>query len=416
MSIYNKIRIILLVSLLFVTAFFGAYLYIQKVEYLKSIQKRYTQTSLFLHKHFRENRFTPGGVDFHEEQVKFFLKESGFESVDDPYEIKRVKSHAEVLKERKVLHYSVKILRGRKTLYMEIDHPRYRLLLKDMVRAAFPVKVAVGYLLTLLFLLLLYIWITRSLRPLKALQEKIHKVTAGDLRVSFKSSGHDEVAEVSNAFDEALRKIESLIHSRQLFLRTIMHELKTPIAKGKLLNEFLENGVQKEGYMSVFERLELLIEEFSKIEQMLSSSYRLKVAAYNVQDIVEHALELMILDEKQMEEQVSIVQKEPAVLQTDFELLALALKNLIDNAIKYAPDHAVRIVIAKESITVANRGVQFTETLEPYLQPFHAQSNGLGLGLYIVQNIVQMLGLTLQYRYENGENCFVISATPSDTV
>jgi len=87
----------------------------------------------------------------------------------------------------------------------------------------------------------------------------------------------------------------------------------------------------------------------------------------------------------------------------------LALKNLIDNAMKYAPDHKVTITITKESLVFANKGVQFTESLDTYAKPFHGKGHGLGLGLYIVQNIMEILKLDLDYTYCNAENVFTIS-------
>jgi two-component system OmpR family sensor kinase len=262
--------------------------------------------------------------------------------------------------------------------------------------------------LALAFLIGLYVWLSKSLKPLKALNEKIQNVAKGDLSTSFKSKKKDEIAEVANAFDDALRKIESLINSRQLFLRTIMHELKTPIAKGRLLNEFLEKEAQKEGYDRVFERLELLIEEFSKIEQMLSSSYALKIKRYNIQEMLDQALELMIMSDEEIEKQVEIIQVEPFVLETDFELFSLAFKNLIDNALKYSLEHKVCIKIYENRIELHNTGKQFTEDLEEYSQPFNPKGLGLRLGLYIVQNIMQLLKVKVCYEY-NDENVFVIS-------
>ncbi len=256
--------------------------------------------------------------------------------------------------------------------------------------------------------MLLYVWLTRSLKPLKSLQKQIEKVAQGDLSVSVKSDKNDEIAQVSNAFDDALRKLESLINSRQLFLRTIMHELKTPIGKGKILNAFLEDDKLKDNYEEVFNRLELLLNEFSKIEQMLSSHYELHLANYNAKDIVEQALELMIMDEEALSKQVEIIEESPLVLSTDFTLFPLALKNLIDNAVKYAPDHSVEIQISKEGITVSNKGVQFTSTIDDYYTPFHGKGEGLGLGLYIVHNIMEILKLDLKYSYEDNKNRFTI--------
>jgi len=252
------------------------------------------------------------------------------------------------------------------------------------------------------------LWLTKSLKPLKSLHQSIQQVAKGDLSISFQSKKNDEIAQVSNAFDKALRKIEALINSRQLFLRTIMHELKTPIGKGKLLNEFLEDSRQKESYDMVFERLELLIEEFSKIEQMLSSSYQVKLASYNIQEMIDQALELMIMEEEEIEKQVNIHQIEPFILKTDFELFSLALKNLIDNALKYSLDHKIEIFIYHDRIELLNKGEQFTQNLEEYTQPFNPKGQGLGLGLYIVHNIMDLLKLNISYQYIEEKNIFII--------
>lgn len=406
MSIYNKIRIIFLVSLIFVTAFFLSFFYIEKSQHLQQIEKRYMQTSLFLHKHFRQSMRHNAEVDFSDATVKMYLKESNFRLLTDENKIQNIRKHAQIMKKRKVLRGKFEILRVKNRFYLSLGNPRFQLLLVDKERQTAPWQLLLGYLFSLVFLVLLYVWLTKSLKPLQTLQTQIQKVGEGDLSVSVKSNKKDEIAQVSNAFDDALRKLESLINSRQLFLRTIMHELKTPIGKGKILNAFLEEDKLKEGYEEVFGRLELLLNEFSKIEQMLSSNYELHLANYNAKDLVEQALELMIMDEEALEKQVQIIEESPLVLSTDFTLFTLALKNLIDNAIKYAPDNRVEIYISKEGITISNKGAQFTDNINSYFKPFHGKGEGLGLGLYIVHNIMEMLKLKLSYEYVDNKNTF----------
>jgi two-component system OmpR family sensor kinase len=231
----------------------------------------------------------------------------------------------------------------------------------------------------------------------------------GDLSVILKSDKDDEIAQVANAFDNALRKVESLINSRQLFLRSIMHELNTPIGKGKILNSFIKDKNLKAGYIELFERLELIVKEFSKIEQMLSSNYELKIANYNAKDLVEQALELMMMSETSLEKCVFVTEESPLTLSTDFSLFPLALKNLIDNAIKYSSDGRVKISISQYGIVVKSKGEQFTQDIETYFKPFHGQGTGLGLGLYIVHSVSEMLEVDFVYEYVNGENCFCIA-------
>ena len=407
MTLYNKIRIIFFIATLFLTAFFTSYLYIQKGYYLQKNEKRYMQTTLFILKHFRESKRNHEILNFNDENLLFFLQESNFKPIIESH-IQQIHSHSRLLLNRPLFRINTQVWRHKQNFYLFIKHPQFQLLLEDKEKASFPQEILFAYILSLLFLLSLYFWLTRSLKPLKSLHESIQKVAKGDLTISFQSKKSDEIAQVSNAFDDALRKIEALINSRQLFLRTIMHELKTPIGKGKLLNEFLEDNKQKESYDMVFERLELLIEEFSKIEQMLSSSYQVKLASYNVQEMIDQALELMIMDEEEIEKQVTINQIEPLILKTDFELFSLALKNLIDNALKYSLDRKITIYIYHDRIELSNRGKQFTQNLQEYTQPFNPKGQGLGLGLYIVQNIMKLLELRIIYDYNEEENNFTI--------
>jgi two-component system OmpR family sensor kinase len=411
MTLYNKIRIIFFVATLLLTAFFTSYLYIQKGYYLQKNEKRYMQTTLFILKHFRQSQRNHEILNFNDENLLFFLQESNFKPIIESH-IQQIHSHSRLLRNRPLFRINTQVWRHKQNFYLFIKHPQFQLLLEDKEKASFPQEILLAYILSLFFLLSLYFWLTRSLKPLKSLHESIQKVAKGDLSISFQSKKSDEIAQVSNAFDDALRKIEALINSRQLFLRTIMHELKTPIGKGKLLNEFLEDQKQRDSYEMVFERLELLIEEFSKIEQMFSSSYQLKLVSYNVQEMINQALELMIMDEEEIEKQVKIYQLEAFILKTDFELFSLALKNLIDNALKYSSDHKIKIFIHQNKIELSNRGEQFTQNLKEYTQPFNPKGQGLGLGLYIVQNIMKLLKLTIYYEYVEGENRFVI--TPSN--
>ncbi len=89
-------------------------------------------------------------------------------------------------------------------------------------------------LLTFAFVIVLYIGIIRSILPLKTLREKIKHFANGDYDITCKSSKKDEIAALANEFDSAVIKIKSLRDSRQLFLRNIMHELKTPLPRANL--------------------------------------------------------------------------------------------------------------------------------------------------------------------------------------
>ena len=291
--------------------------------------------------------------------------------------------------------------------YILINNDRFKLVLENMNRPRFPLELALAFVSALGLLIILYLWIVRSIRPLGELRRKIIRFSRGDLDIDCHSDRKDEIAAVANAFDQAVQTIRDLLRSRQLMLRAIMHELKTPIAKGRLLSEMIDDPRKRQRFHAIFQRLNLLIDEFAKVEQISSKNFQPDFRPYKASDILEASIDMLMLDDPGRH--LHTVIRKDFTLRADFELLTLAIKNLIDNGIKYSKDRHVDILISEPRIIISNRGEALREPIEQYFTPFHASRSGLGLGLYIVKSILDIHGLIFEYRYEEGTVRFIIA-------
>ena len=288
-----------------------------------------------------------------------------------------------------------------------INNDRFKLILENKNQAKFPLKRIIVFSIVFVLIILLYLWIIRSLRPLSELKNKIQTFSEGNLNISCKSDKNDEIAEVANEFDHAVAMIRELIQSRQLFLRAIMHELKTPIGKGRLVSEMLPDEKSRNRMHSIFERLNLLIDEFAKIEKITSRNFDLSIKPYKASDLIEASEDLLMFENPQQHISIQIIKD--FKLEVDFELFTLTLKNLLDNGIKYSTDKHIKVTIDEGNILIENRGEALHEKLENYFKPFHASKKGLGLGLYIVKSILDIHKMGLEYEYKDGVNRFTVS-------
>nr|WP_315063290.1 ArsS family sensor histidine kinase [uncultured Campylobacter sp.] len=291
--------------------------------------------------------------------------------------------------------------------YLKVQHVDKILLLKDNDYQPYRYDIIkIIFLLVAIILLAAYVFVIRKLKPLRKLKRQIAKFAAGEIEeVQNVSSGNDEISEVAEAFYDAVSQIKSLNASRKLFLRNIMHELKTPITKGRLAAEMIEKSKNQERLVSVFIKLENLINEFAAVEQVTSNIALNNTKICRIDDVIDEALDIAMVDPGQ----VTISKLEDVNLNADFKLLAIAAKNMIDNALKYSPNKHVNITITRESIKFINEGERLSKELRHYVEPFtkgESAQKSFGLGLYIVENIIKAHKLTLGYEYKNGLNVF----------
>ena len=262
----------------------------------------------------------------------------------------------------------------------------------------------------------LFVLVIRSILPLKTLQKEIRKFANGQMDISCKINQNDEIGELAQEFDNAVQKINALNQSRHLFLRSIMHELKTPITKGRITAEMIDNPLYKERLCSVFERLNSLINEFAKIEELSSRNYCPNKQKILLQDVLKRVFEMLLLDEEQITSLFILPQNQQS-LYADFEMISLVIKNLVDNAIKYKTQGQIEICITKKDLWIKNYGHPLPYTLKDHSKPFFKDSksntSGLGLGIYIIKSTLETQGLELDYFHQNNQNIFIIKGVVS---
>jgi len=260
-----------------------------------------------------------------------------------------------------------------------------------------------------LLLLVLYYYISSSIAPLKELYIQIERFAKGEKEIHIEVKGDDEVAQVANAFHDSVLKNQALEQSRSLFLRNVMHELKTPISKGKLLMHFLEGSAKDKALMEdLFEQMQGHLNDLARVESMTAKHLELDKNMYAAIDVLDHAIDMLGVSREDLE-----MELEHEMIEVDFNIFAYALKNLLDNALKYADAKPISVKLKQKCLTISNRGKPFSDSFETYLKAYERDTEqhaleSMGLGLYIVNEIVTKHGYVLAYEFSQGEHHFSI--------
>ena len=279
----------------------------------------------------------------------------------------------------------------------------------DEPMTPYKMYIFIVFSLLVLLLLVLYYYIASSIAPLKELYVQIERFAKGEKEIHIEVKGDDEVAQVANAFHDSVLKNQALERSRSLFLRNVMHELKTPISKGKLLMHFLEGTPKDKALMeNLFEQMQGHLTDLARVESMTAKHLELDKHSYAAIDLLDHAIDMLDVSRDDLE-----MDLQHEMIEVDFNLFAYALKNLLDNALKYADSKPVSIVLKEHCLTISNTGKPFTDSFETYLKAYQRDMeqhalDGMGLGLYIVNEIVTRHGYELAYEFSQGRHHFSI--------
>lgn len=215
----------------------------------------------------------------------------------------------------------------------------------------------------------------------------------------------------ANAKLEAdIEREKALEQAQRDFFSAASHELKTPITiiKGQLEGMIFGIGAYKnrEKYLSrsleVANTLENMVQELLTISRLQTSNAEFKVERFDCNSVIKQYLretEDLIVDK---DLQISCNVPENITITGNKLLIEKIFSNIIGNAIKYSPKGATINIVAhkhqgKYLFCIENSGTNIPEDAIPKLfeafyrveQSRSRKTGGSGLGLYIVQKILQ---------------------------
>ena len=259
-------------------------------------------------------------------------------------------------------------------------------------------------------LIILFLFIIKLLLPLKTIGKGLKIFGNGnyDYRIN-ETKNNDEIADIIENFNFMASKLQKLIISRQELLCDISHELRTPISKAKLSIELIEEGKYKQLLKSSIEQMDNLTNELLELEKLNSDSVQFEIKKYYAQTILAEALSRLICEDDDIE--VKIVEDFESYV--DLKYMGIALKNILDNGLKYRSHGLVYVIVENRCITIENYGSKLEKDLDYYMQTFTQENSarnikGYGLGLNMVKRILDKHQCSLEYNYKDGKNRFII--------
>ena len=235
----------------------------------------------------------------------------------------------------------------------------------------------------------------------------------------------------------ARKNIEKEKANLQSLVSDISHQTKTPVANMKLYAELLEEGIAREnpdreqmlfmaGEMKKqAERLEFLIQALTKMSRLETNLVVVQPEKQPVEPLIFQAVAQIKPKAEACEIDVKIQGYQKITACYDKKWSIEALYNLLDNAVKYSPKGSQVTLRVQEysmycEICVEDRGIGMTEEEIPKVfQRFYRgkqvqQKPGVGIGLYLVREIVKKQKGYVKIKSQPGQGSRISLFLPKD--
>lgn len=250
-------------------------------------------------------------------------------------------------------------------------------------------------------------------RRVAEINRTTRQIIAGDLNRRIPSTGaNDEYEELANNLNAMLDQIENLLSGLRHVGDSIAHDLRGPLTRLGNQLELLaaEKQPSQEGLTMCAEQAERLLATFNallRIARVESGAYRSAFANLNLSQIISDIFELYHAAAEEHSIRFTNDIAPNVHVFGDRELLAQAVTNLLDNAIKYSPDGGrIHVSLATQEnraiVTVSDNGPgipasERERVFERFARLDQARSKaGNGLGLALVKAVTEQHGGQLQ--------------------
>ena len=254
-------------------------------------------------------------------------------------------------------------------------------------------QTAILYIIVLLPVL----WIVRRLsRPLRDLRVAAERFRPGEPGAPMPAEGPDDVAALITAFNALRLRVTGMLDEKDRMLGAIGHDLRTPLAALRVRIESVEDDTDRAKMIDT-------VAEMNRTLDDILSLARLGRPSEPPTDVDLAALvDAVVEDFRDIGSEVSFVEADRLRMRLRPSLMRRAVRNLIENAVKYGVSAEVRVEAGARSvaIVVADQGPGIPEDrMGDVFDAFtrlessrNRETGGIGLGLALARAIVREAG------------------------
>ena len=281
------------------------------------------------------------------------------------------------------------------------------------------IATAIGFCVAIALLLITAAFIVGAhrivYRPLLSLGETIRRYAARDYTARVQERGPEEVRAIGRAFNEMADELERYRAQQLLFVTSVAHDLRNPLAAMKAAVEAsgavgsTRSPSHPKLMALVSRQIDVLVRMISDLldgARIESGDFALNLALHDARDLVRDAVGLFS-PVAPLHELVASLPSEPLKIRCDSGRMSQIINNLLSNAIKYSPSGGrveIRAIARGNgvAIEVTDQGIGIPEgELAAIFEPFRrgrevsGTIHGVGIGLSVVRRLVEAHGGTI---------------------
>ena len=251
----------------------------------------------------------------------------------------------------------------------------------------------------IILIIILYISLRNFLAPVLLMKKRVYEFENGDLDSTIPITGQDELASLAKSVNKMTKNIRILLNQKQMLLLDVSHELRTPLARMQLLVEMIPKHKNTVKLKEEIVLLEGMISNLLLSDKLSTPYTNLQLSKISMPRLIDKVKEMFPDDDNK----IKIITEVPNVtLEVDELKMMLAIRNLLDNAIKYSEynnkhqcEISFKIINNLLSISIRDfgRGIK-TDEISKLTEPFYRAEKeknikGFGIGLTIVKKVIE---------------------------
>lgn len=300
--------------------------------------------------------------------------------------------------------------------------------MNEHIHEVFIFNIFIALISILFSYILVYIFSKKITNNINYLKQNAKKISKLDFSKKIYLKTGDELEELGDSLNTMSTELNKAITSLKSFVSNASHELKTPISvlclySKALLDKRIEES-KKEEYLKVLLKKSLEMKEVTEtllyLSRFDSPDFKLSLKSTDLKSLLENSIESY--DYFEFSKDLSInKQLEPIIQKVDSKIFTIAINNLVQNMLKYAPNNSeVSITLNSSSISFEN---SFCSTIDKtkIFEPFYRGENALnesiegnGLGLSLVKKVLNLHNLEYCIDIKNSIFIFKIKLKRGD--